>query len=246
MFSIALVALIFLVAGLIQGITGFGAGLVAMPLLLLFLEARTAVPLSMLNGLLITAFLCMQMRSHLDWRKILPLCLGSVPGIYVGAAFLQKADDALIRILLGLLLIIYGLYGILVRPEKPRALSGWWSYVAGFGSGTIGTAFATGGPPAVIYTTLTGWGKDTIKATLSGFFFVTGTWMAMAHAVTGLTTGVVLRYVAGSALAVLLGVWIGSLLYGSLGKREYLRLILLLLIIMGAVMISSVFRSSPS
>jgi uncharacterized protein len=238
MFSFSMVALIFFVAGLTQGITGFGAGLVAMPLLLFFLEARTAVPLSVLNGLFITAFLCLQLRKHLEWRKILPLCLGCLPGIYVGAAVLQKADDVIIRILLGCLLIAYGLYGILARP-RPRKLSRWWSCLAGFGSGTIGTAFATGGPPAIIYTTLTGWNKDTIKATLSGFFFVTGTWMALAHAVTGLTTATVLQYLSGSALAVLLGVWGGSLLYGRIRSREYIRLILIVLIIMGAVMIGS-------
>jgi uncharacterized protein len=238
MFSVSMVALIFFVAGLTQGVTGFGAGLVAMPLLLLFLDAKTAVPLSVLNGLFITAFLCLQLRNHLEWRKVLPLCLGCLPGIYIGATFLRNADDVIIRILLGCLLIAYGLYSILARP-RPRKLAGWWSYLAGFGSGTIGTAFATGGPPAIIYTTLTGWSKDTIKATLSGFFFATGTWMALAHAATGLTTATVLRYLSGSALAVLLGVWVGSLLYRRIGSREYICIILIVLITMGAVMIGS-------
>jgi uncharacterized protein len=243
MLSFFLVTFIFLLAGFIQGITGFGAGLVAMPLLLLFLDAGTAVPLSMLNGLLITAFLCLQLRQHLEWRKILPLCIGCLPGIYLGVVLLKRTDDAIIRVLLGSLLIGYGAYSILARPGPARRhLSRWWVYVAGFGSGALGTAFATGGPPAIIYTTLTGWDKDTIKATLSGFFFVTGTWMALAHAVAGLTTATVLGYLSGSAMAVLLGVWGGSRLYRRIGRRDYIRIILLMLIGMGIMMIGSSFR----
>lgn len=236
MLSFFLTALIFLLAGFVQGITGFGAGLLAMPLLLFFMEARVAVPLSMLNGLLITAFLSLQLRRHLEWRKILPMCIGCLPGIYVGAVILRKADDAVIRILLGCILIVYGWYGLLARP-RPRRMSRWWSYIAGFGSGAIGTAFATGGPPAIIYTTLTGWDKDTIKATLSGFFFVTGTWMALAHAMAGLTTATVLQHLGGSAVAVLIGVWTGSRIYRRIGRREYIRMVLLLLMGMGVMMI---------
>jgi uncharacterized protein len=241
MFSFFFIALIFLIAGFTQGVTGFGAGLVAMPLLLLFLEARVAVPLSVLNGLFITAFLCLQLRGQLEWRKILPLCIGCLPGIYVGALILKKADDTIIRVLLGCILIGYGLYGILVR-SRPRGVSKWWSYAAGFGSGAIGTAIAAGGPPAIIYTTLTGWDKDTIKATLSGFFFVTGIWMAVAHAMAGLTTTIVLHYLGGSATAVLAGVWGGSLLYRRIGRKDYIRIVLLMLIGMGVMMIGSAIR----
>jgi uncharacterized membrane protein YfcA len=45
------IAAISFLAGLVQGLTGFGSALLAMPLFLLFLDARTAVPLSILNGL---------------------------------------------------------------------------------------------------------------------------------------------------------------------------------------------------
>lgn len=234
-----LLVLIFFLAGLVQGVTGFGSALVAMPLLLLFLEAKTAVPLCMLNGLVITAFLSLQLKHHMEWKKIMPLFVGCIPGIFLGVTLLKKAENDTIKILLGMMLIAYSWYGLRVRP-RPRHIHGAWSVLAGFATGAIGAAFSAGGPPAIIYTALTGWSKDAIKATLSGFFFTTGILAAVAHAVTGLTTVQVLHYFFISTSAVLLGTWVGSLLYGRLSREKYMRLVYLTLFAMGFMMIASV------
>ncbi|MFH1216750.1 MAG: sulfite exporter TauE/SafE family protein [Pseudomonadota bacterium] len=236
-----LIPLIFLAAGFTQGVSGFGSGLVAMPLLTLFLDVKIAVPLCMLNGLIITAYLSLQLRRHTDWKKIGPLLIGCMPGIYVGARFLKEADSGLIKLLLGVMIISYAFYNLLLKP-KPRKIQSFWPYVAGFFTGVIGSAFSAGGPPTIIYTTLTGWNKDDIKATLSVFFFTTGIFMAAAHAVSGLTTVTVLRYYAVSALFVLLGVWAGSYCYGKIRRETYLKVILYLLVVMGGMMIFSAIQ----
>ncbi len=233
-----LVALIFLLAGFTQGVSGFGSALVAMPLLVMFMDVKMAVPLCMLNGLIITLFLSLQLKNHIDWKKIMPLFLGCLPGIYVGVTFLKEVNSDVIKILLGVILIAYALYGLVLRP-KSRKISPTWSYPAGFATGAIGSAFSTGGPPAIIYTTLTGWSKNDIKATLSGFFFSTGLIIAVAHAINGLTTIVVLRYFAASISFVFLGVYVGSIYYGRLKKETYVRVILGILILMGIMMIVS-------
>ncbi|MCJ7602219.1 MAG: sulfite exporter TauE/SafE family protein, partial [Desulfobulbaceae bacterium] len=132
------IALIFLAAGFTQGVSGFGSALVAMPLLLLFIDAKTAVPLCMLNGLIITAFLSLQLRRHVDWRKISPLLIGCMPGIYVGARFLKEADSNLIKLLLGVMLVSYALYNMFCKL-RPRRIAPFWPYIAGFFTGVIGS-----------------------------------------------------------------------------------------------------------
>ncbi len=230
------VACIFLAAGFTQGVTGFGSALVAMPMLLLFLGAKTAVPLCMLNGLIITGFLTFKLKNHLEWRKILPLIIGCLPGIVAGVFFLKNADDDLVRIILGVMILGYVGYSLWGKP-RVRKLPSFWAYIAGFGTGCIGTAFSAGGPPTIIYTTLTGWNKDTVKATLSGFFFTTGLFIAVAHALSGLTTIAVLQYFGASWLSVLLGVWAGSRLYDRFSQETYLRAVWILLTTMSFLMI---------
>lgn len=238
MFDPLLIGIIFLLAGFIQGMTGFGSALVAIPLLSLFLDIKSAVPLCMLNSLVITTFLSLKMRKHLDRNKLIPLCLAAVPGIIIGSTLLKLVSSTVIRISMGILIIVYSLYSLFSTP-RPRKLHKAWSYVAGFSSGAIGAAFSAGGPPTIIYTTLNGWSKDEIKATLSGFFLFNSYLTASVHAVSGLTTLEVFSFFLVSAPFVLLGTVLGSICYGRIPHNLYLQLIFTFLVLMGIMMITT-------
>ncbi len=236
MLTYLLIFIIFLAAGFTQGLTGFGFGLLAIPLLVTFMDIKTAIPLCSLQGLLITGYLSLRLKKHIDQRKIFPLLAGCLPGIAVGVSFLKKAPHNLLGTMLGLMLITYSLYRLYVT-HRPRTIHRYWAYVAGFGTGAIGGAFSAGGPPTIIYTTLRGWTKDEIKATLSGFFLTGGIFIVLAHAINGLTTAVVLHYFLVSAPAVVLGVVVGSTLYDRIDTERYLRLLFYVLLAMGILML---------
>jgi uncharacterized membrane protein YfcA len=228
--------LIFLAAGFTQGVTGFGFGLLAIPLLSLFIDIKTAVPLCSLLGILVTAFLSLRLRKHIDRRKILPLLFGCIPGVAAGTLVLKKAPTGLLSLLMGVMLVAYVLYR-LAGKQQPRAIHARWAYAAGFFTGAISSAFSAGGPPTIIYATLRGWDKNEIKATLSGFFLAGGLTVITAHALTGLTTGLVLHYFLLSAPVVVVGVLSGSLLYDRIDTGAYLKLLHYLLLGMGVLMI---------
>jgi uncharacterized membrane protein YfcA len=240
MLTLILISLIFLLAGFIQGLSGFGSALFAMPLLTIFIDVKIAVPLCMLHSFIIASYLSLQLKDYMEREKILPLIVGSLPGIYIGITFLKNAESTLIQMLIGILIISYGIYSLVFHPG-PRKIHRIWSYIAGFGTGFIGSAFSAGGPPAIIYTTLTGWSKDHIKATLTGFFFVGSLITALAHAVSGLTSSLVIQYFLISAVFVLSGVIMGSRLYNKINQQAYIRSILISLIILGLMMIISAF-----
>jgi len=230
-----LAGLIFLLAGLIQGLTGFGGGLVAIPLLCLIMDVKIAVPLSILSGLVITTTMAYELRSLLEWRKILPLLIGSIPGVFVGTVLLKQADPVVINRILGLLLI--GISGLnLTMKPKPINPPVLWGYVAGFFSGTITASVGAGGPPAIIYTTLNDWKKDEIKATLTGFFVLNGYVTAIVHAFGGVITRSVLDYFVFTLVFVMLGTFAGSRISGRINRRTYLRIVYLLLMWLGIVM----------
>ncbi len=87
MLTFALVSLIFFMAGLIQGLSGFGSALLAMPLLTIFIDVKVAVPLCILNSFLITSYLSFKLKNYMEMKKILSLFAGSLPGIYLGISF---------------------------------------------------------------------------------------------------------------------------------------------------------------
>ncbi|MDX9835116.1 MAG: sulfite exporter TauE/SafE family protein [Desulfobulbus sp.] len=237
MITVLLCSLIFLLSGLIQGLTGFGGGLVAMPLLCLIMDVKQAVPLCIVSGLVITTVMAYELRQLFDWRKILPLLIGSLPGILAGTVLLKEADPVLItRFLGGLLITISGL-NLIFKP-KPLNPSVAWGYVAGFFSGSINAVVGAGGPPAIIYTTLNDWKKDEIKATLTGFFALTGYLTAAVHAYSGVITQSTMIYFLLTLPFVLLGTFAGSRISGRINRRTYLRTVYLLLMGLGILMLA--------
>ena len=235
MITLILISFIFFLAGIVQGMSGFGSALIAMPLLTLFIDVKTAVPLCILQSVLITSYLSLILKNHMEKKKILPLLLGSLPGIYFGVTFLKSVDSDVIKLLLGILIVAYSVYSLFFKPQ-PKTIHKAWAYVAGFGTGFIGSAFSAGGPPTIIYTTLTGWSKDYIKATITGFFLTSAIITAIVHASTGLTTTLVVKYFLVSSAFVLTGVYTGMKLYNRVSTEVYIRVLLILLIILGGMM----------
>ena len=233
-----LVGSIAFLAGFVQGLTGFGSALVAMPMLLLFLPARTATPFCILMGLVITSMLSMGLKSHLDWKKIGPIFLGCLPGIACGTYFLKHANDLVIKRLLGIVLLSYSIFRLYVHL-KPKRLHFSWGILAGFLTGAIGAAFSAGGPPAIIYTSLNDWNKDAIKATLSGLFLLTSALITIAHVLAGIITREVLSLVLWATPSVILGTMLGTLVYKKLSHRDYLKTIYVLLILMGIMLLGA-------
>lgn len=230
--------MIYLLSGCIQGLTGFGSALIAIPLLSFLIDVKVAVPLTILNGLFITTYLALQLRSHLDYKKILPLLLGAVPGLFSGVILFKNINAEFIKLLLGAVLILYGAYCLWLKPKAidPPVI---WAYIAGFLTGLITIVLSAGGPPTIIYTTLNSWKKEVIKATLTGFFTVNAYLAVTAQALGGIITAELLLVLAKTAPFVLIGTVAGTKLTNRINRDMYLRIIYMLLIVMGIMLIAS-------
>ena len=81
-------------AGALQGLTGFGTVMVALPLLSLLVDIKLAVPLIALLGLFINAVQTAHLRREVEWKLLLPILLGSAVGIPAGAHLLRVVPSA--------------------------------------------------------------------------------------------------------------------------------------------------------
>lgn len=230
------ICLIVFLAGLTQGLSGFGSVLLSLPLLAIFMNIKTVIPLVALIGLSVTILLLIQMWKYLDWKKIYPLFLGSLPGIPMGVFFLKVLDKNIIQWILGVILIAYAIYSLFSRSQS-KGIRENWAYIFGFFAGFLGGALSAAGPPVIIYTSLQDWRKNKIKVTLQGFFVVSGAVVVFFHAVSGLTTLSVVRYFLISAPLLILGTYAGSFFYGKISEEGYRRVVLIILALLGAFMI---------
>ena len=110
--QVLLIFLIMAAAGLVQGATGFGSGLVAIGLLTWIIDVQTGSVLLVLSALSLNLAILYRLRRHFHWERIWPLALSAVVGVPFGVLVLAKVDPQLLRPVLGVLLYLSGLGNI--------------------------------------------------------------------------------------------------------------------------------------
>lgn len=230
-----LVCLVVFFAGVTQGLSGFGSVLLSLPLLAIFLDIKTVIPLVALFGLAITMVLLQQLWKQLEWKAVYPLLLSALPGVPIGVFFLKRLETGTIQLILGIILIGYALYSLFLRSEN-RGINARWAYLFGFLAGCLGGAFGATGPAVIVYTSLQTWSKDKIKVTLQVFFFVSGVTIVFSHALSGLTSLAVIRFFAVSLPMLIAGTYVGSFFYGKMNEEGYRKIILIFLALLGGFM----------
>ena len=230
--DIAAVFGIILFANFIQGLSGFGLGLTAMPLLISSIGLATAAPLMAVVGLVIGLIMLIVYREALSVKAVLRLLVMAVPGIPVGVFVLARANEVLVTAVLGVVVAGYALYA-LVGPRVPKLENENWSYPIGFLSGMLSGAFNTSGPPVIIYGQLRQWPPDEFKSNLQAFFQVLGVLVVLTHALSGNLTPDVWRYFWVSLPAILLGGGIGIILSRFINPAGFRKVVLIMLVILG-------------
>ena len=231
-----LICFVLFCAGFAHGLSGFASILLSVPVLALFLNIKIVIPLVALSTFSMTLMLLIQLRHHLDWKRMYPLLIGGIPGIATGVFLLKELDQKAMQWGLGLILIAYAAYALFSRSPKGRIRAGW-ALLFGFFSGCVGGALSAPGPPIVVYTSLQNWDKDDLKGSLQACWFIIFLIVITLHALTGLTTIEVLRFYGVSLPFLLLGTYVGSLFYGMISEDQYKKLVLTLIGLLGALMI---------
>jgi uncharacterized membrane protein YfcA len=232
----ALIPLIIFSGSLIYATFGFGDALFAMPLLSLLIGIKTATPLMTLNGLTLAALMFARHYKEVHWKSARSLILSSFFGIPIGIYFLKNGNEHLTKLLLGFVITGVSVYNLFLSKEK-AAISHKWSYVFGFLGGILGGAFNTGGPPIVIFGSLTGWSQSQFVGTLQGYFLPNDLFILFCQVLAGLQTKTVLYYYLIGLPFLFLGLFFGNKLHRKIPEGKFNQYIFMLLLLIGIVFI---------
>ncbi|KXK51420.1 MAG: sulfite exporter TauE/SafE family protein [Chloroflexota bacterium] len=230
------VALIMILAGLIQGLTGFGSALVSMPVLVQTLGLAVAAPMFAVAVLFSEIAMMARYRHSFSVGRVWRLVAASVLLIPVGAAIGPRLPEAAILAILGVVVAGYGAYS-LTRPHMPRIANPRWSYLFGGASGLLSGAFNTGGPPYVVYGATQGWTPSEFKANIQGAFIVNTPIVIASHALNGRYTPQVFEVAAVATVAMLGGLLAGMWLDRFISPQGFRRAVQIALIVLGLSLI---------
>lgn len=223
---------IFMAAAFTQAVAGFGAALLTMPLLIALLGIHTAAPLFALVIVVSEVIMIIRYRHALNLRDVWRLAVGSAVGIPLGVTALSQLPEDLVLGILGILVIVYALYTLL-GPDLPELKRRGWGFAFGFVSGLFSGAYNTGGPPYVVYGTMSRWQPHTFKSNLQGVFLFSGLFVVTTHILSHNVTETVLGHALLALPGMLLGLLIGFSLDRFINPVVFRRIVLVLLVFLG-------------
>lgn len=226
-------------AGLVNGLAGFGYALVAAGLWLMLLPAETVPPLVVLGAVVSHVAALLRLRARLDFRMAGPMVLGGVLGIAPGLWLLAAiSPDGLTR-LVGVLLLVHAGFALSgVRPRGLRRFQGPRGDAgAGFFGGILAGLSGLSGPVPIIWLELSGVPPHAQRARYQPYNLAVLALTGVAMVLTGLVTREVLRLLLVVTPATLLGSAIGVRLFARLPEARFRQVILLLLLLLGALLL---------
>ena len=231
-----LILFIILSAYFIRGITGFGSGLIAVPLLALSNPLQFAVPLVLALDFTASFVLGGANRSQADWKELRVLLPFGLIGACIGAFALLRLPPTPVLVTLGAFTMFFGFRNIF-GVDSDAKISRGWAVPTGIVGGSAGALFGTSGPPYVIYLTHRLKDKTAVRATFSWLFVIDGGFRLGIFLIAGLLLDPKLQFVyALSLVPMLLGLHMGNKVHLDITSEGMLRVVGGLLVVSGAML----------
>jgi uncharacterized protein len=225
------------IGGFASGVAGFAMGFVVSAIWLHLITPIQTTALIVGYGLLTQGYGVWKLRRSLSWRNVAPFIVGGAIGVPIGAILLTYIEPGYLRGGVGLLLVVYGVYG-LARPRfKPLpgrvAVDGGIGFLNGLLCGLTGLP----GFIITVWCQFRDWTKDVQRAVFQPVMLAANVVAAITLSLAGtVTADTVELYVLGLP-ALLAGLWLGFKLYGKLNDVAFRKVMLWLLLVAGLALI---------
>jgi uncharacterized protein len=229
-------------AGFVQGLSGFGFGLVAMSFWAWTIDPRLAAAMTVFGGLTGQLLAAFTVRRGFSWSNLLPFVAGGLVGIPVGVQLLPHLDPVIFKACIGGLLAVWCPL-MLFATRLPRITAGGKvaDGVVGAMGGVMGGIGGFTGVIPTLWCTLRGFDRDVQRSVIQNFNLSMLVVTMAGYLYTGVVTRDMLPLFAIILPAMLVPTLLGARLYVGISDVTFRRVVLGLLTLSGvALLVSSV------
>jgi uncharacterized membrane protein YfcA len=225
-------ALVAILSGTTQALTGFGFVMVSMPLLILVFDPKTAVGLSLILSFFSIVALMYTVRVDTNWQLVKRIFGGAIVGLPVGLLVFSQIDVVNLKVYASLVILLMSLFGLKnysfkFEPEQAEKYVIPTGIISGFLSGSVGMS----GPPIALFLSSLDIEKEEFRATTLAFFLL----IHPSSFISMFALGSLPLYTAKIALYlipfVFTGMFIGRRLFDYVSNTLFNKIVLVLLII---------------
>jgi uncharacterized membrane protein YfcA len=232
-----IVLVLFLVAafvgGFASGLAGFAMGFVVSGVWLHILTPVQTTTLIAGYGLLTQGYGVWKLRHSLAWESVAPFVIGGFFGVPLGTILLTYVNPAYLRGGGGVLLIAYGIYGLVQPKLKPVPSNMPTDTGIGFVNGIVAGLTGLPGFIILIWCQMRGLPKDVQRGVFQPVLLAAIIANVISLGAAGLIRADVLRLYALGLPAMIAGLWTGFKLYGTLDDATFRKVMLVLLVLAG-------------
>ena len=215
----------------VQGVVGFGMGLLSASITLRALPPHMMAPVNVGLAVFMNASLFLKLRKNADWSIIFPLLLGSPFGIWLGTYLPRIIPAAQFKIGVGVFVAVSG--AVLWSGWKCSAQGFVPRLLVGFASGMLSGSISLGAPPVAIFLTAGQTPKHIFRSSTAAYFMTQNVMSAIAFGLRGSYTadyfisfGILLPF-------VLAGTWLGARVASRVNEALFRRAVMILIIASG-------------
>ena len=228
-----------IVAGLLKGIIGVGMPIVALPLLSLFIDIKSAAML--LSMPLIVSNLPQALEGGKTGRSLVqltPVLLGMIPGLFLGVRILLGLDANVAKIIAGLVLIgVAGVTLLAPRLQLSSRLVLPAGITFGFFGGILGGIAAMAGPLVFIFLLAKGLHGKAFTKEASLYLVVSAGLLAIFLPASRQFSWLDVLVSTAAMLPVVLGMYVGQHLRDKIAPETFRKLVLIAVIAAGAELV---------
>ncbi|MGB6239304.1 MAG: sulfite exporter TauE/SafE family protein [Bradyrhizobium sp.] len=233
---VAAVICSLIVAGLLKGTIGVGMPVVALPLLSLFIDVKSAAML--LSMPLIFSNLPQALEGGKTGRCLMQLTLvilGMIPGLFLGVRVLLALDANAAKIIAGLVLMGVGGVTLLAPRLKLQSRLVFPTGITfGFFGGILGGIAALPGPLVFIFLLAKGLRGKAFTKEASLYLVVSAGLLAILLTASRQFSWLDVSVSAAALLPVVLGMYVGQHMRDKIAPETFTKLVLIAVIAVGA------------
>ncbi len=228
-----------LIAGFVQGVSGFGAGIVFMSIAPYFMNVTGAAAVSNFVSLMLEIMMVVRYRKHIQKGTIFLPAVFFIVASTIGISLASSMDTQIMKQILGAFLIVLSIFLLIFRDRiklRPTLLT---MFVCGFVSGLCDGMFAIGGPLMVLYFLAITKSKEEYLGTIQTFFLICAVYNLALRTYRGLFTLDILGYALIGTVAIFIGLKFGNRVVDKINDQMMQKIVCVMIGISGAVTLLS-------
>jgi uncharacterized membrane protein YfcA len=220
--------------GFVNGLTGFGTALTALPLFLLSVEPVVAAQLVSAASVIGHLATLRVIWHAIDWRRLAPMLLAGLLGVPIGTWILPWLSVPTFKLAIGTVIFAYCSFMLFGAGRIRLAAGGKGAEtIVGFLGGILGGIAGLSGALPTMWAALKGWPKEERRVFLQVFNLTILAAMLLASLVQGLVGRRALVALVIALPGTLIGARLGAFVYHRLDDRRFDRVVLVLLLLSG-------------